>query len=287
MHITIEVLRMYEDLKTKTAVITGSGKRTGIGFAIADKLASCGANVVIADMGGAGSEQPGVTFGTTSEMEDIARDLSERHGVETLAVAVDITDGDSVAALAAAVKEKFGRVDVLVNNAGTAVGAPSPVLAYDEAAWLKTMDVNLHGAFRMSRAIIPLMMGKPGSVVNMASRAGKAPAAMNGAYSVSKAAVIMMTKVMAAELAPVKIRFNALCPGLIMTDLQVYRIKMEAQFFSITEDEAEKELCKRVPMGYIGEPAEVAAAAAFLASDESSYITGQSLNVCGGQIMEL
>ncbi len=274
-------------LEGKTAIVTGAGKRSGIGFAIVEKLASCGAATVIADLVAPPGAGGAITFADADAMNQMAADMERAHGAPCLAVDLDITSADSIAHAMALIKDKFKRVDILVNNAGTAAGAPNPVVSYNEDAWLKTMDVNLHGTFRMTRAAVPLMAGRPGSIINMASRAGKAPVAMNGAYCVSKAAVIMLTRITALELAPLKIRANALCPGLIMTDLQQHRIAMEAAVFNETFEQREKELQKRVPLGYLAPPAEVAAAAAFLAGDESRYITGQAINVCGGQIMEL
>jgi len=276
---------MYEDLKGKTILITGAGRRSGIGFAIAEKAAASGMNIVLADLG-AGAKSSGVETGTAEEAQSLAAELAGKHGVEAIAVELDVTDNESVKAMAGAVKEKFGQVHALVNNAGTAVGAPSPVVNYDEAGWLKTMDVNLHGAFRVSKAIVPMMPAKTGSIINMSSKAGKSPAPMNGAYCVSKAALMMMTKVMAKELAPLGIRANALCPGLIMTDLQRHRINVEAEVYGCTFEDREKALGELTALGRLGGPDEVAAIAVFLASAESSYVTGQALNVCGGQLVE-
>jgi 3-oxoacyl-[acyl-carrier protein] reductase len=278
---------MYEDLRGKTALITGAGKRTGIGFAIARKLAACGVNIVVADLGARASSGTGPKPGTRDEMEAIAGNLAADFKVEALAVELDVTDSDAIEGMVRAVKQRFERVDVLVNNAGAAIGVPAEFKNYDEAAWMKTIDVNLHGVFRISRAVLPMMRGGSGSIVNMSSRAGKVPPLFNGAYAVAKAGVIMLTRVMALELAGEKIRVNALCPGLIMTDMQRWRIDLEAQFAGTTFDVQEQDLCRRVPMGYLGEPGQVGDLAAFLASDASSYITGQALNICGGQTMEL
>lgn len=277
---------MYDDLKGKTAFITGAGKRTGLGYAIADKLATAGANIVVADICLGEVTGAELTAGTFEDLEAIAAEIASGHGVETLALRQDVTDNGSIEESAARVKERFGRLDVLVNNAGSAFGAPAPTINYDEAAWLKTFDINFYGVFRVSRAMLPLMFGAPSSIVNMASKAGKAAVAMNGAYSVSKSAVIMLTKVMAKELAPAGIRVNALCPGLIMTDMQRYRIQKESEVFGRSFDEQVQELNKLVPMGYIGEPGRVADLAAFLASAESAYITGQAINIDGGQLTE-
>ncbi|MBU0544943.1 MAG: SDR family oxidoreductase, partial [Proteobacteria bacterium] len=173
------------------------------------------------------------------------------------------------------------------NNAGASFGVPNAVHTYDEDAWMKTIDVNLHGVFRVSRAILPMMFGRQASIINTASRAGKVPPIFNGAYAVAKAGVIMLTKVMAKELAGAGIRVNAICPGQIMTDLEKWRFGLEAQFFSSTIEEREKEMCKTIPLGRIGSPEEVGNLVAFLASSASSYITGQAINVTGGQLMEL
>jgi NAD(P)-dependent dehydrogenase (short-subunit alcohol dehydrogenase family) len=276
---------MYEDLKENTALITGAGKRTGIGFAIAEKIASCGANVIIADLGKGPEAVGGVRRGLRQEMESIAAGLMEKYRVQAVALDLDVTSGDSIREMVAKIKERFDRVDVLVNNAGATFGAPSPAHAYDEEAWMKTIDVNLHGTFRVSRAVLPLMTRKPASIVNIASRAGKTPPLANGAYAVAKAGVIMLTKVMALELARQGIRVNAVCPGIVMTDLQVYRFEMEAKFLRQTVEDREKSWANEVPQGRIGAPADVADVTAYLASKESGYITGQAINVDGGLLM--
>lgn len=275
------------ELDNKTAIVTGSGKKTGIGYAIAEKLACLGADVVIADLGSAPDSDADVGTGTTREMEEIAAFLASEYKVRTLAVDMDVTDTAKVAAMAEKVKQEFGRVDVLCNNAGATFGVPNGVQTYPEDAWIKTVDVNLHSVFRVSKAIIPLMQENGGTIVNTASRAGKVPPLFNGAYAVSKAGVIMLTKVMAKELAGFKIRVNAICPGQIMTDLERWRFGLEAQFFNTTVEEQEHKMCATIPLGRIGSPAEVAEMVAFLAGDASSYVTGQALNICGGQLMEL
>ncbi len=278
---------MYEDLKGKIALVTGAGKKTGIGFAIAEKMASCGANVIIADLGRGPDTVGGIKMGMRQEMEEIAYLLADKHGVQTLAVDLDVTRNDSVLEMVQKVKERFGCIDVLVNNAGTLLGAPSPAHTYNEEAWIKTVDINLHGTFRVSKAVFPLMTRKPTAIVNIASRAGKTPPLANGAYAVAKAGVIMLTKVMALELSKQGIRVNAICPGIIMTDFQVYRFQMESKFLNQTFEAREKAWALEIPLGWVGAPSEVADLAAYLASKESGYITGQAINVDGGLLMAL
>jgi len=277
---------MYSDLRGKTALITGAGKRTGIGYAIACALAKNGTNIVIADLGKTAGEEAQVATGVQAEMAEIAGELQNNFGVESMAVAVDVGSTEAVAEMATVVSDRFSSVEILCNNAGASFGVPNTVHTYDEDAWMKTIDINLHSVFRMSRAVLPLMMGTGGTIINTASRAGKVPPIFNGAYAVAKAGVIMLTKVMARELAGAGIRVNAICPGQIMTDLEKWRFGLEAQFFESTVEEREAEMCKSIPLGRIGKPKEVGDLVAFLASEASSYLTGQAINITGGQLME-
>ena len=278
---------IYKDLKGKTAIVTGSGKKTGIGYGIAEKLASCGCNIIIADLGKVPTPGESLKSATSEEMEAIAVELAKKHGVKTLAVAVDITDNNAIGLMVEKIKGSFDHIDILCNNAGASFGVPNTVLGYDEAAWIKTIDVNLFSVFRLSRAVIPMMMGKPAAIINTASRAGKVPPIFNSAYAVAKAGVIMLTKTMAKELGGAGIRVNAICPGQIATDLEKWRFGLEASFFGTTIEEREKEMCKTIPLGYIGLPRDAADLVVYLASDASRYITGQAINLDGGQCMEL
>ncbi len=280
-------VKMYTDLKGKTAVITGSGKRSGIGFAIAEKLASSGVNLVISDLGEKRDPENALSTGTVDEMKDIADSLGREHGIKAVFCQLDVISGESVENFSRKVKDEFQSVDVICNNAGASFGVPSDLATYDEEAWIKTIDVNLFGVFRITRALLPLVSGEKGSIINIASRAGKVPPLFNSAYAVAKAGVIMLTKVMAKEFAGRGIRANAICPGQIKTDLEKWRFELEAKLMNTTAEEREAEMCRTIPLGRIGDKTEVASLAAFLASEESSYITGQAINVTGGQLMEL
>jgi len=284
---TKEESMIYNDLKGKTAIVTGAGKKTGIGYAIAEKLASCGCNIIIADLGKPPVPGESLKSATGEEMDAIAAELAKTYGIRTLAVAVDITDNKAIGAMVERIKGTFDHIDILCNNAGASFGVPNTVLGYDEAAWMKTIDVNLFSVFRISRAVIPLMAGKPAAIINTASRAGKVPPIFNSAYAVAKAGVIMLTKTMAKELGGAGIRVNAICPGQVATDLERWRFGLEASVFETTIEEREKEMCKTIPLGYIGLPRDAADLVAFLASESSRYITGQAINLDGGQCMEL
>jgi NAD(P)-dependent dehydrogenase (short-subunit alcohol dehydrogenase family) len=278
---------VYTDLKGKTAIVTGSGKKTGIGYGIADRLASCGCQVIIADLGKTSAPENPLKTATSEEMDSIAFELAQTYGVRTLAVTVDVTDTSAIDRMVEKIKECFDHIDILCNNAGASFGGLTSVLNYDEAAWIKTVDVNLFSVFRMSRAVIPMMMGRPGTIINTASRGGKVPRINASAYGSAKAGVIMLTKIMAKELADAGIRVNAICPGQIETDLQELRFGREAVFYHSTVEERKQEMCKTIPLGYMGLPRDAGDLVAFLASEASRYITGQAINLDGGQCMEL
>jgi NAD(P)-dependent dehydrogenase (short-subunit alcohol dehydrogenase family) len=273
---------MYADLNGKIGLITGAGKANGIGFAIARKLAAAGVHLVISDLTAAADKET-----PDPELQQLAEGLRQDYKVTVLSVAMDVASSEDIQRMAATVSRQFDRIDILVNNAGTAIGVPADIQGFKEADWMKTMDINLHSVFRVSRAILPMMKGLPGVIINLSSRAGKVPPLWNGAYAVSKAAVIMLTKVMALELAPANIRVNAICPGLVMTDFQQFRLELEARYFESTVEERAKALAGRVPLGRLGTADEVAELAAFLTSNASSYLTGQAINIGGGLTMEL
>jgi len=240
----------------------------------ADRLARMGCNLAISDLA---FRMP--------ELETNAAELAHAYEVSAIPVPIDVSSRSSVDNGVALTVERFGRLDVVINNAGTVFGAPSPLHTYDEADWSRTIDVNLNGTLRVSQAAVALM--KPGgSIVNIASRAGKVPAPSNGAYSVSKAAIMMLTRVMAVELGASGIRVNAICPGLIDTDLQRLNVALKAHVAGLDEEETERKLLETVPIGRMGTIHEIGDLCAFLASDRSSYLTGQSINATGGLLTE-
>ena len=278
---------MYKDLKGKTALVTGAGKKKGIGYAIARKMAESGANLVIADLANTKDGDNPLTTGMRDEMLNLVDELAAEFEIQALFVDVDVTCSTSVSQMVDGVRSKFEHIHILCNNAGTVLGVPNAVHTYDEDAWMKTMDVNLHGVFRVSKAVVPLMTDTGGTIINIASRAAKVPPLFNGAYAVAKAGVVMLTKVMARELAGSGIRVNAVCPGVITTDFTQWRFELEAQILDSTVADRQAEMIQSIPLGRLGTSEEVASLVAFLASCQSSYLTGQAINVTGGQLMEL
>ena len=276
------------ELDNRVALITGAGKKSGIGFAIARAFAGEGAHIILADLcQDLEGFDPYYRLSRWEELQQLAHEISTA-GVQSLAIKVDVTDETSVKAMGQSVEEGFGRLDILVNNAGV---APSPNLiqAMAPLAWKKTFEVNVHGTFLVSQAVIPLMVrsGPGGAILNMASKAGKIPRAFVGAYCSAKAAVIMMSRVMALELAPQGIRVNALCPGQIETDMERWSWEFEAKALGKEVEQVKAEKIKTIPLGRVGRPEDVAEVALFLASSRSAFMTGQAINVTGGQAVQI
>jgi len=276
------------ELDNRVALITGAGKKSGIGFAIARAFAGEGAHIILADLcQDLEGFDPYYRLSRWEELQQLAHEISTA-GVQSLAIKVDVTDETSVKAMGQSVEEGFGRLDILVNNAGV---APSPNLiqAMAPLAWKKTFEVNVHGTFLVSQALIPLMVrsGPGGAILNMASKAGKIPRAFVGAYCSAKAAVIMMSRVMALELAPQGIRVNALCPGQIETDMERWSWEFEAKALGKEVEQVKAEKIKAIPLGRVGRPEDVAEVALFLASRRSAFMTGQAINVTGGQAVQI
>lgn len=246
-------------LEGKVALVTGAGR--GIGRAVSKLFAKEGAKVII----------------NFSRSEKEARSLAEelvKHGQKSLLVKADVSRSDEVKGMINQAIKRFGRIDVLVNNAGVLI--PQPFLESTEETWDKTMAVNLKGAYLCSKEVAPIMLkqGK-GKIINISSICGLAErtALRNTAYVVSKAGIIGLTRSMAVNLGP-KINVNAICPGTTETDMIVV---LGAERVKAGIEDA---ILKR-----IGKPEDIAYAALFLASDESSFITGEILTVSGGRAM--
>ena len=245
-------------LDDKVALITGGSR--GIGHAAALAFAAAGADVAVASR-------------KAVDLERVAAEI-QKLGRGSLAVQAHIGRMEEIPKLVKSVVEKFGRIDILVNNAG---GSPAlaSALEADERLWDKVMDLNLKGLFFLSQAVARVMKETGGGkIINVASIDGFRPDRQIGIYAISKAAVVMATKVMAKEWAPYNIRVNAIAPGHVRTSLSDSYLSSEAGM--------EDQMLKRTPLQRIAQPEEIVGGMIYLASDASSFVTGETLVIDGG-----
>jgi NAD(P)-dependent dehydrogenase (short-subunit alcohol dehydrogenase family) len=248
-------------LSGRVGLVTGAG--AGIGRAIARRLAQEGMAVAVLDRDGTAAQAVAAEIGG-------------------LAVPADVVSPVEVSGAVDTVLARFHQIDLLVNNAGVAWMGPALEMPLD--ALQEMLRVNVEGVFIVSRAVLPHMIARrSGSVVNLASWAGKTGNAYFAGYSASKFAVIGLTQALAREMAPHGIRVNAICPGIVVDTAMRTAIESQQRQYGLPET-AERE--KSIPIGRVSEPNDVARIAAFLASDESSYMTGESINLSGGLLMD-
>ncbi|MDD5126635.1 MAG: glucose 1-dehydrogenase [Dehalococcoidales bacterium] len=247
-------------LEGKVALVTGGSR--GIGKAAAIGFAKAGADVAIASR-----DTPGRGLPT---LEDAAAEIAKL-GRKSMAIPAHVGHTEQIQPLVDKVVAKFGRIDILVNAAGTSMH--TPVFGGDEKQWDAVMNLNLKGLFFLSQAVAKVMKDHGGgAIINVASIFGFKPEFEVGFYSIAKAGVIMATKVLAQELAKYKIRANVIAPGLTQTRM------LEARWAITSKEEALKE----IPLARFGEPADIANSMIYLASDAGSYVTGQAIAVDGG-----
>lgn len=258
-------------LKDRVAIITGGGR--GIGQGVALRFAREGAKLALVDI-----EQ--------GHLDETARELDEKApGTEYVTHRADVSSSADVQRFFSATLERFGRLDILVNNAGIG-NPPVPIVQMPEEAWDRTLAVNLKSVFLCSKAaaIQFIKQGGGGRIISVASQAGKTGYPMLTPYCASKAGIILFTQAFAKEVGQHKINVNCVCPGTIDTPLL-----RGAGMGLETTDELFKQLIGRVlptiPLGRIGYPEDVAKVITFLASDEADYMTGQAINISGGQEM--
>ena len=258
------------ELQGKSAVVTGAGR--GIGRAIALELAQAGARVAAADI-------------DRDHADDTSAAIQESGG-ESLSIHADVGDLAEIDRMILEARDAFGRIDVIVNNAG--VTRFLDVMDVEEADWDRIHRVNAKGVFfcmqRAAREMID--QGDGGRIINIASIAGKGYAGTsNAAYAASKGAVISMTMIAAHQLAKHNINVNAICPGVTATDLSITNMRQRAERTGVTVDEMRAARDSRIPIGRANEPEDIADMARFLAGPGARNITGQTINVDGGLIM--
>lgn len=244
--------------ENQVAVVTGAGR--GIGHAIAVRLANEGARVASVSR-------------TEANAQKTADEINTSRADAAKAYAVDVADHAAVQKAAAQILEDFGRVDILVNNAGVTRDGLSMRMSLDD--WDTVLNTNLRGAFSFTQALMrPMIKQRSGRIINISSISGLIGNAGQANYAASKAGLIGLTKTLARELASRGITVNAVAPGLIETDMT-----------GVLSDEVRQAILQKVPLGKLGEPEDIAAAVAYLASAEAKYITGQVLTVDGGMVM--
>lgn len=272
-------------LAGKVALVTGAGRRAGLGEAICRRLAAEGAAVVVTDIGAPSDHLPADRIGTTAEMQQIVEELVAG-GARAIGVALDVRNERQVEAAVARAVETFGRLDILVNNAGIGY-LMEPMLELSRDKWQAVLDVNLTGAFLCTRHAAAQMIrqGQGGRIVNIASVAGKSGSVHLSAYSASKHGLIGLTRSAALELGEHRITVNAICPNHVTTGLGSLQNAYRAAQRGLTVDEYLRQMRERIPLGRVGLAEDTAKACAFLCSDEAVYITGEAMNVSGGQEM--
>lgn len=245
-------------LKGKTAVVTGSGR--GLGKAIALKLAQMGANIVLNDI-------------AVSDSVDATADEFKSAGYNVVVTKGDVRNADDVKAMVKAAVDSFGSLDILINNAG--ITKDKPMLLMSEEDWDIVLDINLKGAFLCTKAAGKIMLKqKGGRIVNIASVAGQYGNNGQANYSASKAGLIGLTKTTAKELGSKGITCNAVAPGLI-----------QSKMTEVLPEDIKQNYLKNIALGRFGTPEDVADVVAFLASDDSKYVTGQVIDIDGGLVM--
>ena len=271
--------------KGKTAVITGSGRRGGLGEGIALRLAKDGANIVISDIGAPRDAATGAEhIGSSDEMEAIAAELRNM-GVEASTCVCDVRSLEEVRKLAKHASDMHGSLDIWVNNAGIGY-IMKPLLEVSEDDWRAVIDVNLSGAFFgvKSAAEVMVAQGTGGRIINIASQAAKSGFPHAQAYTSSKHGLVGLTRSAAIELGAHKITVNNVCPNHVTTGLGAWQNEYFAKVTGADSvDDYLKAMAARIPMGRPGLPEDTANAVAFLCSDEAQYITAESMNVSGGE----
>ena len=278
------------NLDGKVALITGAGGMKGIGRATALKLASQGADLVLSDVKRAPENLPPQEVAARWRSIDSVAEEVEALGRRCHRIWCDLTMSAQIQALAMEAAERFGHIDILVNNARAIIGRDRvPVTQLAEDVWQQFLAINTTAVFLVTKFVAPYMIERGGGrIINIASDASKRARANTAAYSTSKFAVLGLTQASALDLAPYRITVNAVCPGTVNTDRLNYWEQAQARAQGVAPEEFRKQIvansAKATPLGRVAESEDVANLVAFLASDDASFITGQTLNVDGGRV---
>jgi NAD(P)-dependent dehydrogenase (short-subunit alcohol dehydrogenase family) len=274
----------FPELQGKVALITGAGRRAGLGEGIARRLLQEGCKVVLTDIGQVrGAEMPVAAVGTDEELAQVAAELAASSGGECVAMALDVLEEAQVEAVVKATVERFGRLDILVNNAGIGYLMKS-LVDIDAREWDAVLGVNLRGAFLAIKHAGRQMIAQGGGrIVNIASQAAKSAFPHAAAYCSSKHGLVGLTRVAALELGAHGINVNAVCPNHVTTGLGAWQNEYFAGKQGKSVEQYLADMRARIPAGRPGLPSDTAAATAFLCSDDAVYITGEAINVSGGE----
>jgi meso-butanediol dehydrogenase / (S,S)-butanediol dehydrogenase / diacetyl reductase len=278
---------MY-DLHGKVALVTGAGGEHGFGRTIAVRLAHEGADVIVNDVAhNPYPDRPSAWGG----LSDVVREI-EALGRRAGGIVADVSDSAQVDKMVRQAIEHFGHIDILVNNAASRHGRDVvPVVDLEEEVWDETMRVNLKGTFLCARSVAREMIrrGQGGKIIVMSSMVGKRGQARRAAYCASKFALVGFTQCLALELAPYRINVNALCPGMADTeriDFMAAALAPTGETAAEHRDKIVRDRAAGTPLGRVAESSDIARVAAFLASSESDYLTGLSVSVSGGALMD-
>ena len=277
------------DLSGKVALVTGAGRLRGIGRAIALRLAADGADVVVSGIPRDPSTFPEHERAAGWRGVESVADEIRALGRRAIGADCDVTVKAEVEAMVGRAVAELGSVDILVNNAALPSEAGNaPIVDMDDENWYRTVDVNLNGLYLVTKAAAREMirLGRGGAIINISSTAGRIGIPDYGAYCATKWGMLGFTQQLALELAQHNIRVNCICPGSTDTDMMDGTFGRTAAKFGIPADAPKKGAIQRIPLHRQGRPQDQAAAVAFLASEDASYITGQTLNVDGGLSMD-
>ena len=252
----------------QVAVVTGAAN--GIGKASALRFAEEGAKVACLDL--------------NQDMNEVVAEECRVHTGDSMALVCNVTDAENIQEVISQIVDKWGRIDIMVASAGIYTGSPLAEVPLEQ--WQRTIDINLTGVFLSNQAVAPLMMEQgSGSIINVSSMAGKTSFPASAEYSASKSGVIGLTRSVAMEMAPFGPTANAICPGNTLTDMVRKVAEKVGAIDGLSAEEWLEMRAQDCPMNRIAEPWEIAGVIAFLASEDSRYMTGQALEVDGGLVM--